>query len=115
MSRSHPQLQRATMMTCPLLFWQFVTLYLGIPDPKHRLCDQLWRRLYATPTLLFRIAQVHDTNARPDTIKAFGEAMPPKELMAACERVAQAQGRTRQLIALEDSLLEHMTADNAWV
>jgi len=111
----HHQTRRATKQTCPLLFWQFVELYLGVPDPKHRLCDQLWRKLYPSALLLFRIAQVHDTNARPDTIKAFGEAMRPTELMAACERVVQAQGRTRQLIELEDSLLEHMTADNAWV
>ena len=110
----HSQLQRAGKLTCPVLFFQFVTLYLGIDDPTHRLCAQLWKRLYPSALLLYRIAEVRDKQARPDSIKAFGEAMPPRELMGACERLVRAQGRTRQLIELEDSLLEHMTADNAW-
>ena len=111
----HHQLQQAGKLTCPVLFLQFVELYLGIPDPKHRLCDQLWRRLYPSALLLYRIAEVRDKQARPDSIKAFGEAMPPRELMGACERLVQAQGRTRQLIELEDSILEHTTAENTWV
>ena|ERR1043165_1913379 len=110
-----PQPVRASKLTCPAFWVLFCDLFLAC---DRRLARELWARLYPSADVLFQLARIEDSGRHPDTIARFGKLLPPKVLLEACERVAPSgtgRPRRRDVVALEEQILQRTAADGAWV
>jgi hypothetical protein len=111
----HPQPQHAAKLACPSFRTTFCEQFLSADV---RLAKELWNRLYPSVDLLYKLVRIEDSGRRPDMVMRFGELVSPAMLLAACERLAPSRRgmpRRRDVVVLEEQILQRTGPDGRWV
>src|SRR6266446_320512 len=102
-------------LLCPKFWALFCENFLCI---ERRLGIELWRAMYPSAELLFQLAKIEDSGRSPTEIRRFAQLLPPAELLKACERLSpskRGKPRRREVVELEEMILQRTGADGQWV
>ena len=100
----------------PRLWVTFLREFCGVDQ---RLAIDMWKRLYPSERqpLSLQLALLQDSHAHELSVMNFRAMLTPKLLVTLCRRLSPEDGqrRRRDVVELEERILERTTGDGEWI